>query len=100
MLLTRGSDSQLILMANPSSRELKIGSDRLWKTLKSVHQIDENMLLVQDVENNWILTSLDGARIEIPSELDQILSQESCEALSCLTSTKRCKLLLVYGARH
>ena len=68
-LLLAQHNKKLRLTANPGSRELNIGSQRLWATLKSAHQVSENLLLVQDVNSNWILTSLTGQYQEIPAEL-------------------------------
>ena len=59
LLLTR-HDGKLRLTANPGSRELNIGSQRFWATLKSAHQVSKDLLLIQDVNNNWTLTTLFG----------------------------------------
>ena len=62
--------TQLLLEANPGSRELDIGRTM---AVESVHIVSKDLLLIQSKENEWTMKTTVGIGQQLPSELEQLL---------------------------
>ena len=84
------------MRSNPDSRRLPIGDEAFRQHLSQIHQVSENLLLIerkQDTWQQWALVRTDGSRCNMSIELKKAL-KEKCYVQSFTDLCSRCNLIL------